>query len=505
MFLVLDKTLNIFGLQIAFYAICILIGVLLAVILGLREAKKLGVSSDKVYLGVLIIVPLAIIGARIWYILFNIEKFHSFSEIIGFNSNGDFVGLEGLAIQGGIIMAAISIIVYCKVRKISLYVAFDIVAPCLLVGQICGRWGNFFNQELYGPIIASEWYTNLIKGVFGDQMLINGAYRHPVFFYESILNLIGLIIILILRKKWKKLNLGDSIALYFLWYGSVRILTESLRMYGQAGDPLMLGPIPVSILISIIFVVLGSSLIILKRLLGGKEIKGKVFLPKEVPFLDYVDQILKNKFDTLIFDLDGTLLDSQDFIIESFRHTFEKFRPELDIKDEEYDSFFGPTLYQTFSKYGESEEEIDEMIKYYREYNLKGYDDNVRLFPGVKDTLATLSKKGYKIAIVSSKASDLVKHTMELFNIDKYINLYLGNGDYDNPKPAPDGILKAVEELDAKKAAYIGDTLSDIEAAKAAKVKSIGVLYIKNPEIYLENEPDYVINKINELISLCGE
>lgn len=503
MFLALSKSFSIFGLEIAWYAIFILIGIILAVILGLREAKRFGIASDKVYLGIIIIIPIAIVGARLWYVLFNLEKFHNFGQILGFYSDG-FRGLEGLAIQGGVIAALISIIVYCRVRKINLYACFDMVAPCFLVGQILGRWGNFFNQELYGPVIEASWYKDLIHAILGDQMLINGAYRHPVFLYESLLNLCGLILILILRRKLKKIHLGDMIAIYLTWYGSVRIFTESLRMYGQSGDPLMLGSIPVSILISILFIVSGVSIFILKRVFSGKKIF-KFNMPKEIGYIEYQEQILASKFDTLIFDLDGTLLDSEQFIIRSFQYTFEHFRPGLEISEEEYHSFFGPTLNQTFSRFAENEEELNEMIKYYRAYNVAGYDDNVRLFPGVKEMLSVLHKKGYKTAIVSSKASELVKHTMDLFNINEYVDLVLGQGDYDKPKPEPDGIIKAMNELESKNALYVGDTLNDIIAAKAAGIKSVGVLYIDDPSIYLNNEPDYVINKITELISLCGE
>ena len=108
------------NLTIHWYAICILIGVIIAVWLGLREAKKLGIGSDVIYLGVLITVPIAIVGARLWYVLFNLKDFSNFGEVLGFK-NGEFNGLSGLAIQGGVIFALVTVYIYCKKRQVPTY------------------------------------------------------------------------------------------------------------------------------------------------------------------------------------------------------------------------------------------------------------------------------------------------------------------------------------------------------------------------------------------------
>lgn len=505
MFNAISPTFSIFGLTIAWYAICILIGVIIAVVLGVNEGKKLGIAPDIIYVGVLIILPVSIIGARIWYVIFNASNFTSFAQILGFDSDGNFVGLAGLAIQGGVIFACISVFIYCKVRKISLFRIMDLVAPGFLIGQICGRWGNFFNQELYGPKITSSWYKSVISTIFGDQMYIDGALRHPVFLYESLLNLVMFVFMLVIRRKSKKaLKIGDMIGLYLVWYGIVRIFTESLRLHSGVSEPLMAGPIPVSILISVIFIIAGITFLVLKRVLAGKEIKGKVIFPEQEVYAEVLNYVEEHRIDTVLFDLDGTLLNSRELIDRSFQHTFDKFRPDLKLTEADYDSFFGPTLYQTFSRYSKSEKEIEEMIAFYREYNIANYDDMVSLFPGAKDVIKTLNKKGIKIGIVSSKAESLVKHTIDLFNLNDYVNLVLGYESYENPKPAPDGILMAKEKLNAKNVLYVGDHINDMTAAHAANVEACGVLYISHPEIMLDAKPEYVINKLSELINIVG-
>lgn len=484
----IDPTFSLFGLEIAWYAVCILIGVLIAVWAGVREGKKIGIPSDDVYWGVIIVLPCAIIGARLWYILFNLDEHWSFRKIIGLEG-----GLAGLAIQGGVIAAMITIFIYCRVKKISLYRILDIVAPGFLIGQICGRWGNFCNHELYGPIVKNPNFLKSIP-ILGENMFIDGAYRHPTFLYESVLNLIGLSIMLVLRRKCKKLKSGDLIGVYFVWYGMVRIFTESLRGKSGANEILMLGPIPVSILISVIFIVGGLAFLIIKRFVGPKDY-----------YQDIMKEIADNKLDTILFDLDGTLLDTKPLIDRSFIHTFEHFRPDYVLTDEELDSFFGPTLYQTFSRYSDDEAEIEKMIAYYREYNVANHDAIVKVMPGAKELIYTLHKKGYKLGVVSSKKTDLVRHGLELFGLLDKMDIVIGADEVKNHKPAPDGILLAKEKLEAEKIAYVGDTLNDILAGKAAGVKTIGCLYIKHPEVMLEASPDYVIQKLTDILKICME
>ena len=202
-----SSSFDLFGLTIHWYAVCILIGIVLAVVAGVREGKKIGIPSDYIYTGLVIVLPCAIIGARLWYVLFNLSHFHSFMEVIGFNSNGQFVGLSGLAIQGGVLASLIAIYLYCRFRKISLYRILDVVAPGFLIGQICGRWGNFFNHELYGPkVVNTDLFEALLPSFITENMRIpeNGPYYHPTFLYESLLNLLGLIVMFVLRRKSKK-------------------------------------------------------------------------------------------------------------------------------------------------------------------------------------------------------------------------------------------------------------------------------------------------------------
>ncbi len=491
MFNYINPSFNIFGLEIHWYAICILVGVIIAVWAGIKEGRKIGLSSDFIYTGVVIVLPCAILGARLWWDLFNIDKIHSFSDIFA-------VWDGGLAIQGGVLGALVTVFIYCRVKKVSFYKTLDVVAPGFLIGQICGRWGNFCNHELYGPVIENvSIFKTLLPSFITENMFINGAYRHPVFLYESLLNLVGLITILLLRKKFKKLESGDLIGFYLIWYGIVRIPIELLRSQSGANEILMAGPIPMSILISFIFIVCGITFLICKRLFGQR-----------VNYLELKKEIEENRYDTILFDLDGTLLNTRELIDKSFVHTFEHFYPELVSSNEIYemlDSFFGPSLKQTFSRFTDDGEKIQEMIKYYRDYNVSIHDDCVKAFPNAKSLIKTLAKKGYKLGIVSSKKTDLVEHGLELFGMLQYIRVVIGEDEVKIPKPDPEGILKAMEILHSKKALYIGDGIGDIKAGKNANIDTIGVLYSERKEQIKAENPTYTINDLSEVLNILME
>ena len=483
---------EIFGLEIRWYAVCILIGVCLAVFFAIKEARNLGIASDHIYTGVMIILPLSILGTRLWWVLFNLDHIHSFIDVFA-------IWDGGLAIQGGFITAFISVVVYCKKRGISFYKVIDLVAPGFLIGQICGRWGNFFNHELYGPAIENvDLFVKLFPSFIADNMKIGGIYRHPTFLYESTLNFIGLVIMLVARRKFKKLQSGDLVGGYLVWYGGVRIFTETLRSKSGANEILKLEigslSIPVSIMISMIFIVSGIAYLIVKRFVGPKT-----------NYLEELKRVKENRYDTILFDLDGTLLDTRNLVNRSFIHTFEHFRPGYMITDEELDSFFGPSLKETFSKYSNDPKEIDEMIKYYREFNISNHDEMVKVFPNTKEVLKKLHNKGYKLGVVSSKKTDLVEHGLFVTNLLPYIRVVIGENDVKNVKPNPEGINNAMNQLKSKKAMYIGDGLGDIAAGKNAGIDTVGVLYSDRIDAIIASEPTYTISNMNDLLIILAE
>jgi len=207
----------------------------------------------------------------------------------------------------------------------------------------------------------------------------------------------------------------------------------------------------------------------------------------------------------VIFDLDGTLLDTNELIFKSFEYVFKKYMPEKQLSQEELISFLGPTLHDSFRRYFD-EEQIDELVDYYREFNHKHHIDYVYVYPTVKETLEYLKKNGYPLAIVTTKIYKVANIGLELFDIMKYFDLVIGMDGVTNVKPDPEGIQKTLDFFNKKQGVMIGDSSSDIKAGKNAGIYTIAVSWSKKPvETLTVLNPNYVVDQMDEIIPLIKE
>ena len=217
-------------IPIAWYGIIIATGIVLAFIVVQREMVKRGMHPD--FLTDLLIwaIPIAIISARIYYVVFSWDYYKDNPGQIIQIWNG------GIAIHGALIGSFITAYVFTKVRGVSFWKTVDIAAPGLLIGQIIGRWGNFMNQEAHGgPVSENFMNTTIIPDWIMNQMTIEGVTYHPTFLYESLWNLVGLVIILLLRRV--SLKRGEMFLFYLTWYSVGRYFIEGMRtdsLYGGA-------------------------------------------------------------------------------------------------------------------------------------------------------------------------------------------------------------------------------------------------------------------------------
>ena len=238
-------------ISIRWYAICIVSGLILAVYLSMKEAPRKKIDPDDIIDFILIAFPLAIVGARLYYVIFEWGYYSQHLGEIFAIWNG------GIAIYGGLLTGALVLYLFSRRRLIEPIDFLDIAAPSVMIAQSIGRWGNFFNQEAYGAAVKS---LNYLPSFIRDQMYIDGSYRQPTFLYESIWNLLGFLLILILRRKPQFLRQGEVTAFYLIWYGFGRMIIEGMRT-----DSLMFAGLRVSQWLSMILILVGLAIIIYQR------------------------------------------------------------------------------------------------------------------------------------------------------------------------------------------------------------------------------------------------
>lgn len=238
-------------ISIRWYAICIVSGLILAVYLSMKEAPRKKIDPDDIIDFILIAFPLAIVGARLYYVIFEWGYYSQHLGEIFAIWNG------GIAIYGGLLTGALVLYLFSRRRLIEPIDFLDIAAPSVMIAQSIGRWGNFFNQEAYGAAVKS---LNYLPSFIRDQMYIDGSYRQPTFLYESIWNLLGFLLILILRRKPQFLRQGEVTAFYLIWYGFGRMIIEGMRT-----DSLMFAGLRVSQWLSMILILVGLAIILYQR------------------------------------------------------------------------------------------------------------------------------------------------------------------------------------------------------------------------------------------------
>ncbi len=237
--------------QIYWYSIFIFIAMLVACGVIYKEAKKRKVSDDFLVSLTLNALIFGIIGARLYYVAFNLDYYLAHPIQILEIWNG------GLAIHGGILAGLISILLFCKSKNVNAMRILDMVVVGVIIGQAIGRWGNFFNSEAYGAVTTLESLkSQFLPDFIIDGMYILGEYRQPTFLYESIGCIIGFIILVLMRLN-KNIKRGTLTGTYLLIYGVIRFFIEAMR-----SDSLMLGPLKIAQVVSIIFIIMGLFLLV---------------------------------------------------------------------------------------------------------------------------------------------------------------------------------------------------------------------------------------------------
>ena len=249
MFGIQSTGLTLGGLSVRWYGLLIVAGMLLGILLASLRERRLGLPRETAVDLALWGIPAAIVGARLYYVIFSWESYadNPVSAL--------YIWEGGLAIYGGLIGGLAAGLIYARVKRLNFLKLADLAAPSFALGQAVGRWGNFFNQEAYGIPVASERLRFFPVAV---RIEADGLWHYATFFYESLWCLVIVLTLLLLERRGRLKRPGDVFFGYVLMYGLERALVEGLRT-----DSLYLGPVRVSQALSLIAA--GAALIALLR------------------------------------------------------------------------------------------------------------------------------------------------------------------------------------------------------------------------------------------------
>lgn len=459
------------AINIKWYAVLILTGAFFTYLVARNEFKRAKYTDldffDSLFVYTLFV---GVLGARLWFC-----AFYNFSYYIANPISIFRIWEGGLAIQGGIVAGAIFAYLYSKMNHYPFLKILDILLPNVLIGQAFGRWGNFVNQECHGGEVAETYFSGILS-FLKEGMYIGGHYYEPLFFFESTLCILGwLIIYFVLRKRQNKR--GDLAYCYLMWYGIIRFFIE-----GRRTDSLLLGNFKMAQLTSIAFVIIGL-----------------------VGYLGVLRKVFKSKKPTIIFDFDGTLIDTSESIIEAYRECFRVYSNEELYTDKIKNEVIGPALKDLFPIYFPGYD-YDTVYATYRAKQNEVSPKTNHLTDNCAETLKKLHEEGYNIGIVSTRTTEGIHELLKQFEIETYIDDVCGVKEVQNVKPHPEGVIMLINKNKWNRdCVMIGDSTMDVLCGNNYGAYTIGYVGNKSREKELAEVANETIDDVSKLLDTLNK
>lgn len=472
-----DRTtfLNLGPISIKWYAVLILTGALLAYYFAKKNLdtyKNINVN-DFIDDAFIIMVIAGVIGARLWFCVFYDLDYYLSNPAAIFR-----IWDGGLAIHGTLIFAGIAMYFFCKKKNVSFIKFLDAILPCVFLGQAFGRWGNFINQECFGNLVDESYFDGILF-FLKDGMHINGNYYEPMFFYESMLCLLGFIVINFILRKFQNKR-GDLAWAYLMWYGVIRFFIE-----GHRTDSLFIGNLKTAQVTSIIFIVVG--------ILGFIGIFDKYLFKKKKP--------------TLLFDFDGTVVDSEKNILLTYTELFRRHDKVENFTTERQAEVLGPGLFEMFAKFFPNED-AKALFKEYQEIFNSMLRENLVIMPHAEEVLTEFKNQGYNIGLVTTRSKDSTLFCLDVCGLGHLFDDMICMDDVKELKPSAEAYIKIVDKNKWNKddVVVIGDSSADVKGGK--NYGAYTICFLRNPmkiERLKALKADKYIEDLNEIPAILAE
>ncbi len=378
------------------YTVCITIGIVLAVYLAFKEAKRLGVARSYVKKGLIIGIPTSIACARLIYVMFNwgivtdglLGFWHIFTAALDFQDGG-------LVLFGALGAGIAIILVFAKKYGINVLKTLDIMAPAILVVQIFNNFGNFFNNTTYGSETTQAVLSSFLPNFIVEGMNINGTYYHPLFLYEALWLFLGLVIILVVRRMKTKIQVGGFFGLYLVWYGlGATFIVELFR-----NDALMLGKVQISLIMSILILIGGIVYI---------AVKHNFF--KQKTYFHAINEYREKSLQCYVFDLDQTLINAEKLINTAYAEAASKSN-KISIYDDPRIALDG------------------EKLKKYVQFTKDNHELLSEMYNGVKYALNSVKREKNEIIFVSKLPASIMAMKIHHWGLSGYCNRFINAND----------------------------------------------------------------------------
>ncbi len=373
------------------YSLCVVIGLVLAILLAFKEAKRLGISKAHIKSALFIGVPIIVVASRLVYVAFNWSVVSD--ELLGGHIFTAILDIQdgGMSIFGGLIAAAILVYIFAKKNKINVFKILDVAAPALLLTQIFSRLGNIFSLTLIGKATTPEFLATFLPTWLAERYTFDTVAYHPFFLYEGLWLTLGLVIILLLRRMKTKLTVGSFIGIYLIWYGFGNAFIVELFRQGTT--------VNLNLIASILICLSGIAYLVIKQLKSDEQ-----------TYFNTINELHEKSIHCVVFDLDQTLIKSDKLVNAGYGEILSKAH--------------GLTVYDDPQLALDSER-----LRRYVQFSKENYTLLTEPYRGLDYTLKEMQALGKEIIVISKLPAELIALKLHHYEIAKYVDRFINSNE----------------------------------------------------------------------------